>query len=159
MFRLLIAAILIARMTLAFATESQTGAASDKPINASTGLEAGDKTINGKALQEQYGGLVTDQTITVAGQDFYQYFIALWRDKPLNELFVVAIRERPSARWGNRILVEYAQRRVFEAVLPPSRSNIKALSETAVEISYKNVVDSEVQRKLFRDQDIGPDEL
>lgn len=159
MFRLLIAAILITRMTLAFAAESQTGAASDKPINASTGLEAGDKAINGKALQEQYGGLVTDQTITVAGQDFYQYFIALWRDKPLNELFVVAIRERPSARWGNRILVEYAQRRVFEAVLPSSRSNIKSMSETAAEISYKNVVDAEVQRKFFRDHDLGPDEL
>lgn len=111
------------------------------------------------ALQEQYGGLVMDETITVTGHDFYQYFVALWRDKPMNERFAVTVRERPSARWGNQVSIEYAQRRVFEAVLPPSSSNIKAVSERAVESSYQNVIDTDTQRLFFRDQDIGPDEM
>lgn len=138
------------------------------PTNGKT-LESGEKalkekhitgrSLDGKALQEIYGGIVTDQTITVAGQNFYQMFVASWRDKPNQERFVIAIRERPSARWGNEIWVEYAQRRVFQAVLPANRSNIKAIADQAVEIAYKNVVDAEVQRLLFRDLDLGPDEL
>lgn len=115
--------------------------------------------LNGQALQETYGGIVTDQTITVAGQTFYQSFVAAWHDKPNQERFVLAVRERPSARWGNEVWIEYAQRRVFQAVLPPNRSNIKAVVDQAVEIAYKNVADAEVQRLLFREPDIGPDEF
>lgn len=118
-----------------------------------------DSALNGHGLQETYGGIVTDQTITVAGQTFYQAFVAAWHDKPNQERFVLSVRERPSARWGNEVWIEYAQRRVFQAVLPPNRSNIKAVVDQAVEIAYKNVADAEVQRLLFRDPDIGPDEL
>jgi curli production assembly/transport component CsgE len=143
---------------LAFAAADSSEAINGKAFNGNNGLEAGNK-LNGSVLQEQYGGVVVDQTITVAGQDFYQNFNALWREKPLAERFAVAIREQPSVRWGNRIFIEYRQRRVFEAVLPPNRSNIKAISEQAVEIAYQNMVDTDVQRLLFRDQDIGPDEF
>lgn len=136
--------------------EKATEEINQKAINKKT---INGSVLDGKALQEQFGGVVTDQTITVAGQDFYQYFVALWRDKPMSERFVIAIRERPSARWGNEIWVEYAQRRVFQAVLPANRSNIKAISTEAVEITYQNVVDTEVQRLFFRDKDIGPDEF
>lgn len=115
--------------------------------------------LNGRVLQELYGGVVVDQTITVAGQDFYQYFIVLWRDKPLSEQYAISIHERPSARWGNEVWVEYAQRRVFQTILPTSRANIKPVSEQAVELAYQNVVDTEVQRLLFRNQDIGADEF
>lgn len=160
MFRLItVAAVLITGLTPAFAAQDQNAVTNNKLTNATNGLGNSDKKLNGRSLQEQYGGIVTDQTITVAGQDFYQYFVALWRDQPLNERYTIAIRERPSARWGNKVWVEYANRRVFEAVLPANRSNIKAISEQAVEISYKNVVDTEVQRLFFRDQDIGPDEM
>ena len=154
-----VAAALILWMTPAIAAPDQSEITNDQLTTPNNGLEASNKKINGRTLQEQYDGIVTDQTITVAGQDFYQYFVALWRDKPLNERFAVAIRERPSARWGNQVWVEYANRRVFEVVLPPNRSNIKAISEQAVEISYKNAVDAEVQRLFFRDLDIGPDEM
>lgn len=116
-------------------------------------------TLDRKSLQEIYGGVVVDQTITVVGQNFYQMFVSVWRDKPNQDQFSIAIREKPSARWGNEIWVEYAQRRVFQATLPPNSSNIRAIADLAVEIAYKNVVNTEVQRLLFRDPDIGPDEL
>ncbi len=115
--------------------------------------------LNGRVLQELYGGVVVDQTITVAGQDFYQYFIVLWRDKPLSEQYAISIHERPSARWGNQVWIEFAQRRVFQTILPASRAGIKPVSEQAAEIAYQNVVDTEVQRLLFRDLDLGADEM
>lgn len=109
--------------------------------------------------QEQYGGLVANQTITVAGQDFYQYFVSAWRDQALSERYAISIHERPSARWGSRIWVEYAQRRVFQAFLPTARAAIKALSEQAVAVACQKAAAAEIERLLFRDADIGADEI
>lgn len=112
-----------------------------------------------KTLQELYGGVVANQTITVAGQDFFQYFVSAWRDRDMSERFVVSVHERPSARWGSQIWIEYGQRRVFQASLPAGRAGIKALSEQAVEAAYQKVADAEVERLLFRDPDMGSDEI
>lgn len=115
--------------------------------------------LKAKNRQELYGGVVTNQTMTVAGQDFYQYFVASWRDREMSERYAISIHERPSARWGSQIWVEYAQKRIFQASLPSSRAGIKSLSEQAVDLAYQNVVDAEVNQMLFHDSDIGPDEL
>lgn len=112
-----------------------------------------------KTLQELYGGVVANQTITVAGQDFFQYFVSAWRDRDMSERFVVSVHERPSARWGSQIWIEYGQRRVFQASLPAGRAGIKALSEQAAEAAYQKVADAEVERLLFRDPDMGSDEI
>ncbi len=115
--------------------------------------------LNGRVLQELYAGVVVDQTITVAGHDFYQHFVALWRDKEMADRYEISVHERPSARWGNQIWIEYAQRRVFQVFLPGARGKIKAVSEMAVDVAYKNVIDTEVQRLLFREPDLGADEI
>lgn len=115
--------------------------------------------LNGRALQELYGGLVTDQTISIAGQDFYKYFVAAWRDLDMSEHTVLAVHERPSARWGNLVWIERGQTRVFQATLPASRAAIRPVAENAAELVYQNLVDAEVQRLMFRDLDLGPDEL
>jgi curli production assembly/transport component CsgE len=123
------------------------------------GSPAGNSHAETSLPQEQYGGLVANQTVTVAGQDFYQYFVAAWRDQDLSERYAISIHERPSARWGSRIWVEYAQRRVFQALLPTARAAIKALSDQAVAVAYQKAADAEVERLLFRDVDLGADEI
>jgi curli production assembly/transport component CsgE len=112
-----------------------------------------------KVLSETYGGVVVNQTITVAGQNFYQCFVASWRDKEMSERYAISIHERPSARWGTQVWIEYAQKRVFQAFLPSSIANIKALSEQAAEVAQQKVVDVEVDRLLFREAEFGPDEF
>jgi curli production assembly/transport component CsgE len=109
--------------------------------------------------QDLYGGLVTNQTITVAGQDFYQHFVAAWRQRELSESFAISIHERPSARWGSKVWIEYGQRRVFHASLPTARAAIKSLSEHAVAIAQQQIIDTEVERLLFRNADLGADEI
>lgn len=104
-------------------------------------------------------GIVANQTSTLAGHEFYKNFCALWHDKPMNGMFSIAIRERVSARRGNQVVVEYAGRVIFEGALPGSRADIKPVSQQAVEISYDSVVNSEVQRLLFRNDELAPDEF
>ncbi len=111
------------------------------------------------AVRESYGGIVINQTVTVGGQEFYRQFIALWRDKPLAERYAISVHERPSARWGSQVWVEFAQRRMFQAALPSARWAIGPLSERAAETAYQNVVDTDVQRLLFHNDDLGRDEI
>lgn len=112
-----------------------------------------------RPLQDQLAGAVTDQTVTAAGQEFYRNFCAAWHDQPLNDVFSLAIRELPSARRGNQILVEYAGRPIFQAVLPANRASIRPLGESAAQIAYNHMSTTELSRLLFRDQDLGPDEF
>lgn len=109
--------------------------------------------------QELYGGVVANQTMTVAGQDFYRHFVSAWNEQDLSARFAISVHERPSARWGTQVWVEYAQRRIFQASLPTGRAGIRALSERAAEIALQKVADVEVERLLFRDADLGADEI
>jgi len=104
-------------------------------------------------------GVITSEAVTVAGHDFCQYFIAAWRDKPGGDHYSLAIRERPSARLGSEIWIEFAQRRVFQARLPSARAAIKGASEQAADLTYEAVVRADMQRKLINDADLAPDEF
>lgn len=115
--------------------------------------------LSSRVLQETFAGVIVDQTVTVAGHDFYQEFVAMWREKDAGNRYAIAVVERPSARWGSQVWVEYAHRRVFQMVLPAARANVRAVAAEAVDAAYQNVVDAEVQRMLFRDEDLAPDEI
>ena len=104
-------------------------------------------------------GIVTSQAITVAGHEFCRYFIAKWLDQPGSDHYTIAIRERPSARWGSRVWVEFGQSRVYQAQLPPARAELQALGESAAENVYQAVLDIERQRRLIHDADLAPDEF
>ena len=105
------------------------------------------------------GGVITNQTVTVAGQDFYSYFAAAWHEKDPSDNYALSIKERPSARFGNEVTVEFAQRKVFRAYLPPARASIKLLGAEAAEITYQGVLQSDLQNKLVRDPDMAADEI
>ena len=111
------------------------------------------------ALQADAWGLVTCQAVTVAGHEFCGFLSAEWRDKPGSDRYTIAIRERPSARWGSQVWVEFAQRRVYQVQLPPARAGLAALAESAAETAYQAVLDIERQRQLIHDADLAPDEF
>lgn len=109
--------------------------------------------------QEDDWGIVTSQAITVAGHEFCRYFTAEWLDKPGSGRYTIAIRERPSARWGSQVWVEFGQRRVYQVQLPPARAELKALGESAAEDVYQAILNIERQRRLIHDADLAPDEF
>jgi len=104
-------------------------------------------------------GLVTCQAVTVAGHEFCAYLDVEWRDKPGSERYTFSIRERPSARWGTQVWIDYAQRRVYQAQLPPARAGLKELSASAAESVYQAILEIERQRQFVRDADLAPDEF
>lgn len=113
----------------------------------------------GEAGRDTDGGVITNQVITVAGQDFYKYFVDAWRDMDGSESYALAVRERPSARRGSEVWIEYAQRQVFRTVLPPTRAGLRRLGEDAAEWSFQAVLRADAQRRLNDDGDLAADEL
>lgn len=113
----------------------------------------------GRAPDPGGWGIVTSQPITVAGHEFCRAFITAWLDKPGSDRYTIAIRERPSARWGTQVWVEYGPRRVLQVQLPPARTALRALGENAAESAYQAVLDAERQRTLLLDADLAPDEF
>lgn len=115
---------------------------------------------NGPAKAADAGaGLVTSQAVTVAGHDFCRHFTAAWREHEGSDAFAIAIRERPSARWGSEVDIEFAQRRVFHARLPPARAGVQAMAREAAATVLQAVRDTDGQRRLHLDPDLAPDEM
>lgn len=109
---------------------------------------------------DPYSGVVVNDTVTFIGQDFYSTFVASWREEANVERFTVTVRERPSARWGSLISIEYEHREMFRAFLSPGRRDfVRQAARDASQIVYQNVVNTEVQRLLFRDPDMARDEI
>lgn len=123
-----------------------------------TAPDAFDATRN-KLRGDIDGGAVINQTITVAGQDFFQYFTEIWRDKQGSDRHILVIRERPSARAGTQIWIEFGNKRAFQSVIPPRRAAIKPISQQAVEQVYQVVIDAQLSSLQSRDPDIAPDEF
>src|SRR5690606_40284954 len=106
-------------------------------------------------LDDPLGGIVVNRTVTVLGNDFYQYFARAWREKDGDNRYSISVHERPSARWGSEIWVQYRQQRVFHMFLSPARQAAKEIRQQAAEIVYENVVNSDIQRMLVQSQDLG----
>ena len=111
------------------------------------------------AFDDPLGGVVVNRTVTVLGQDFYQNFTALWRQKDISNKFSISIHERPSARFGSEIWVLFRQKRMFHTFLPPARAATKRISAQAVELVYQNIADSEIERIMVKSPDLGPEEM
>lgn len=124
------------------------------PLSASADTDA-----TAPDAQVETWGIVTSQMVTVAGHEFANRFIAEWRDKPGSERYTLALRERPSARWGSLVWVEFGQQRVLQLQLPPARAGLGALAESAAENAYQTIIDIERQRRLVSDTDLAPDEF
>src|SRR5690606_27285038 len=121
---------------------------------------------SGKALQQAkrviedpLTGVVVNRTVTVQGHDFYRYFSAWWRDMDTDGNYSISIHERPSARWGSEVWVQFRRERVFHMFLPPARSRTKEISRQAVEIAWDNITRNELQRAIFQSEDLGPEEM
>lgn len=110
-------------------------------------------------FDDPLAGVVINRTVTVQGKDFYQFFATLWRQKEVGSRFTISIHERPSARWGSEVWVQYRQKRMFHAFLPPARSATRKISAMAVDIVEQNIADSEVERIMVRSPDLGPEEM
>lgn len=146
----------------------------EKPTRngASNGAANGNATINGKLngsldaeresrkrLEDPLTGIVINRTITVLGKDFYNYFVTAWRHLDGDNKYTITIFERPSARWGSEIWIEFRRTRMFHTFLSPARQAAREASEQAADLVYQNIMENEVRRALFKSPDLGEEEL
>lgn len=134
-----------------------TPAAGADTSNGSDPTPAADRRKS--VFDDPLAGVVVNRTVTVLGKDFYQYFTAIWRQKDVSSQFSISIHERPSARFGSEIWVQFGQKRMFHTFLPPARSATKKISAMAVNMVYENIKNSEVERLMVKSPDLGPEEM
>lgn len=147
MKKLLITTVMLLQLCGAGAVQA------DGSVN-STPSVAQKRTLNSNDLH----GLVVGQTITLAGREFYDSFATAWNDKDADGTFTVIISERPTARLGSQVFVDYGNRRLFQTFLPPNRSLIPAIGATAADQVYQAILDYQLAQ-FFGDPDLGRDEF
>ena len=125
------------------------------PLNGSDAVAKAAK----RQLEDPLHGVVVNRTVTVQGQDFYQAFSMSWQQLDENNRYSITIYEKPSARWGSEVWVEYRRQRVFHAFLPPARSQTKQISQQAAQIAFQNIEDNEIDRMFNQSDDLGPEEM
>lgn len=153
-------AVLLAMLCVMSNAAAQPGRDTGKPKPANF-MEAirQAEVVRKNLFDDPLAGIVINRTVTVQGQDFYRYFSNRWRELTGASPFTLTVVERPSARWGSEIWVEYRRQRMYHAFLTPARSGTKKASDRAVDLVLENVNKSEIERVLTNNPDLAPDEL
>ncbi len=108
---------------------------------------------------EALTGIVLNQTRSEAGNTFFLYFCAAWREQDLRERYSLVLEERSTSGGGKRLRFLFRQQAVYELQLPPRGGDFKELSEQVAYEVYQHVSDAEVAHLLFRDVELAADEI
>lgn len=82
---------------------------------------------------DEIEGLILDRTITVLGHDFFQSFTSHWRLNYPDNTSTFSIVERPTARFGSEIWIDFRGNKLSRLFLSPSRSKVKEIAESVAE--------------------------
>lgn len=104
-------------------------------------------------------GLVIDRTLTPPGHDFYDHFVATWRDMAAAELrrANLVVTERPSIRSGSVLSIEHNHRIIFRTFLQPRRADMKPLAEKAAQVAQMSIINHARNAALWVNGDLSGD--
>lgn len=127
------------------------------------GVEENNET-NGSAEEtilrdEGIRGLIVDNTRTIIGKRFYEAFALHWLDQRVGDIDNLSVGERPTARSGSRVWVEYDRQILFQVFLSPVLANIEQQARTAAAKVGRRIQQLEIQRALFKNPDLADDEF
>ncbi|MFD2645629.1 curli production assembly/transport protein CsgE [Pseudomonas japonica] len=107
---------------------------------------------------EEMLGFIVDDTISHIGHDFYYAFSERLRaTSPMD--FNLVVRERPSARWGSLVTVEYQQRLVYRRFLAPNTVELKDEAYQAADWVRGQIAQRKLENLLQDTTDLERDEL
>ena len=110
-------------------------------------------------LEDEISGFTTDNTITRIGHEFARYLSDYRNSHYPQSPYNLSVYERPSARWGNLIWVEYNHRQVYRRFFSAGLNEIQIAAQQAAESIHKQVNQLELQA-MFEDRfDLDKDEL
>lgn len=126
----------------------------DNPIDAGTQVE-----FSNGALEET-GGFIVDRTITNFGVLFVREFAQAWRALGATDGVDLTIVEKPSARWGSTIFVEYNNHPVARVFLQAgSSASIKPLAVDTALYMAGRIADNALLKVMTADPDLAGEEL
>ena len=110
------------------------------------------------AEEDEMMGFIVDDTISHIGHELYSAFSERLRaTSPMD--FNLVVRERPSARWGSLVTVEYQQRLVYRRFLPPNTVELKEEASDAADWVRGQIVKRKLEALLQDTTDLERDEL
>ena len=132
------------------------------PIYSSGAWGQGETTPlpESEVLGEGIEGIIIDHTITFIGREFYIDFAQAWSEVGLGRNgYNLTVREQPTSVSGSRVWVEFNRRNMFETFLSPATVTTEEAAEVAAKSIAKKLRDLEIQKHLFVDPDLAPDEI
>lgn len=87
----------------------------------------------------EFSGLLVNQTVTPAGNRFYEEFSSKWISPQVDIDFNVVIRERPDPQWGTLIWVTVNEERVFAKIFSRRGSLDEGVREALGRV-YRHVI-------------------
>ncbi|MGH8389222.1 MAG: curli production assembly/transport protein CsgE [Pseudomonas sp.] len=110
------------------------------------------------AEEDEMLGFIIDDTISHIGHDFYYSFSERLRaTSPMD--FNLVVRERPSARWGSLVTVDFQQRTIYRRFLPPNTVELKDEAYDAADWVRGQIVQRKLEALLQDTTDLERDEL
>ena len=94
-------------------------------------------------------GIVTDDTKTKIGKDFYDSFYYLYRDYNLNAKQIVKISEELSFGRNTKIVIMIENDVVFEFLARPDEEFLEAMAKTALYETYQFLKKLENEKKFI----------
>lgn len=94
-------------------------------------------------------GIVTDETKTKIGKDFYDNFYYLYRDYNLNAKQIVKINEELSFGRNTKIVIMVENDIVFEFLARPDEEFLEAMAKTALYETYQFLKKIENEKKYI----------
>ncbi|QQE86454.1 curli production assembly/transport protein CsgE [Pseudomonas putida] len=121
-------------------------------------LAAGVSDVARADAEDEMKGFIVDNTISHIGHDFYAYFADRLRATSRLD-FNLVVRERPDARWGSLITVEFERDVLYRRFLPPNVTQLKEEAVAAADLVKQEVIQRKLQRLLQDTTDLERDEL
>ncbi|WGL54674.1 curli production assembly/transport protein CsgE [Kluyvera intermedia] len=101
-------------------------------------------------------GLVTDNTITRIGHDFYREFTDHWEEEYPGS---ITINERPSARWGSWVIIKVDQDLLYQTFLYPNKRDFDKQVNIALASVYESLQKRAINKALLNTGDLTHDEF
>ena len=108
--------------------------------------------------EDEMMGFIVDNTISHLGHDFYYSFSERLRATSRLD-FNLVVRERPDARWGSLVSVEFQQRLVYRRFLPPNTVDLKEVAYEAADLVKAQIAQRKLEALLQDTTDLEKDEL
>lgn len=113
-----------------------------------------------QSLQDiDINGVIVDDTMTLAGHSFYREFAKIWQQSKHAQRVNLVILERPSARYGSQLFIEYRQQVLFSLVISSRQARFESLCSDAASQVSERLKDLSFQALFENNPDLSSDEF